>query len=203
MSVFGVLVLLPLFLVHMTSTDIIYPSVEDKADVGSWWSGYPDIYGKPNMKRPRRVDETIGNQAGFMATRSQIEYFHNEACPGGFLPHVSEVVIVGPYESYDVGAMTLMFLIVNAALYIKFDGQHWRHDSLQRHSVEFWSGGFQLFGQCFLNRILSISRKFEQHLVYHVSNNKQRTIRTDKMIRIGDFYGQIMTVKERAQNAIS
>eukprot|EP00804_Cyclotella_cryptica_P019268 CCRYP_006171-RC/>CCRYP_006171-RC protein AED:0.20 eAED:0.20 QI:1367/0.5/0.66/1/0/0.33/3/0/96 len=59
-----------------------------RADVGSWWSGYPDIYGEPNMKRPRRVDETIGNQAGFMATRSQIEYFHNKACPGGFLPPV-------------------------------------------------------------------------------------------------------------------
>jgi hypothetical protein len=59
--------------------------------VGSFWSGYPDIYGKLDMKRPRRVDETIGNQAGFMATRSQIEYFHNEACPGGFLPHVSKI----------------------------------------------------------------------------------------------------------------
>lgn len=69
-------------------------SVEDRADVGSWWSGYPDIYGKPDMKRPRRVDETIGNQAGFMATRSQIEYFHNEACPGGFLPHVSHLSII-------------------------------------------------------------------------------------------------------------
>ena len=46
------------------------------------------------MKRPRRVDETIGNQAGFMATRSQIEYFHNEACPGGFLPHVRHRVLV-------------------------------------------------------------------------------------------------------------
>ncbi|KAL7516195.1 hypothetical protein ACHAWX_001236 [Stephanocyclus meneghinianus] len=89
--------------------------VEDRADVGSWWSGYPDIYGEADMKRPRRVDETIGNQAGFMATRSQIEYFHNEACPGGFLP--------------------------------PFDSNHWRGDSLQRHSVEFWSGGFQLFGQ--------------------------------------------------------
>lgn len=88
--------------------------VEDRADVGSYWSGYPDVYGEPNMKRPRRIDATIGNQAGFMATRSQIEYFHEEACPGGFLP---------PYDS-----------------------SHWKGDSLQRHSVEFWSGGFQLFG---------------------------------------------------------
>lgn len=36
--------------------------VEDKADVGSFWSGYDKD--EPNLKRPRRVDETIGNQAG-------------------------------------------------------------------------------------------------------------------------------------------
>lgn len=88
--------------------------VEDRADVGSYWSGYPAVYGPNNVKRPRRIDATIGNQAGFMATRGQIEHFHETACPGGFLP--------------------------------PFDGGHWRGDSLQRHSVEFWSGGFQLFG---------------------------------------------------------
>jgi len=139
--------------------------VEDKADVGSFWSGYTKE--QPNLKRPRRVDETIGNQAGFMATRSQVEYFHNKACPGGFLP--------------------------------PFDSQHWKGDSLQRHSVEFWSGGFQLFGQCSLNRILPLEpRRFEKHLIYHVSNNKQRTAPAKKMIRVGDFYGQILTVKEKA-----
>ena len=36
--------------------------VEDRADVGSFWSGYTKE--KPDLKRPRRVDETIGNQAG-------------------------------------------------------------------------------------------------------------------------------------------
>lgn len=83
--------------------------VEDRSDVGSLWSGYPDTYGQPNMKRPRRIDATLAQQAGFMATRGQIEYFHNNACPGGFLP--------------------------------PFDSNHWKGDSLQRHSVEFWSGG--------------------------------------------------------------
>ena len=117
--------------------------VEDRADVGSFWSGYTKE--GPDLKRPRQ----LGNQAGeldilihtdsllytycavkiqppslfcfsgFMATRSQIQYFHNTACPGGFLP--------------------------------PFDSKHWRGDSLQ-HGVEFWSGGLQLFGQCSLNR---------------------------------------------------
>ena len=36
--------------------------VEDRADVGSFWSGY--VKDEPKLKRPRRVDETIGNQAG-------------------------------------------------------------------------------------------------------------------------------------------
>ena len=40
--------------------------VEDRADVGSFWSGYSKE--EPNLKRPRRVDETIGNQAGELVT---------------------------------------------------------------------------------------------------------------------------------------
>ena len=145
--------------------------VEDRSDVGSWWSGYPDTYGESNMKRPRRIDATLAQQAGFMATRSQIQYFHDVACPGGFLP--------------------------------PFDSNHWKGDSLQRHSVEFWSGGFQLFGQCYLNRILPLDPgQFEKQLIYHVSNNKQRTISAKKVIRVQDFYGQILKVKERAEEFV-
>jgi len=145
--------------------------VEDRSDVGSWWSGYPDTYGESNMKRPRRIDATLAQQAGFMATRSQIQYFHDVACPGGFLP--------------------------------PFDSNHWKGDSLQRHSVEFWSGGFQLFGQCYLNRILPLyPQQFEKQLIYHVSNNKQRTISAKKVIRVQDFYGQILKVKERAEELV-
>jgi hypothetical protein len=57
--------------------------------------------------------------------------------------------------------------------------------------------------QCFLNRILSLDpRKFERQLLYHVSNNKQRTISLNKMIRVGDYYAQLLTVKERAEEFI-
>ena len=62
-------------------------TVEDRADVGSYWSGEGHNYNDPDMKRPRRVNSLIGQQAGWMATRSQILYFHEHACPGGFLPH--------------------------------------------------------------------------------------------------------------------
>eukprot|EP00985_Skeletonema_marinoi_P016259 scaffold8676_cov139-Skeletonema_marinoi.AAC.6 len=50
-----------------------------------------------------------------------------------------------------------------------------------------WSGGFQLF-EYFRWEISKAS-------IYHVSNNKQLTVPAKKMIRIrvGDFYGQILT----------
>jgi hypothetical protein len=144
--------------------------VEDRADIGSYWSGEGQVYG-PQMSRPRRVDATLGQQAGWMATRSQVEYFHHEACPGGFLP--------------------------------PFDQDHWNGDPLQRHSVEFWSGGFQLFGQCFLNRILSMDpNRFSRQLLYHTANNKQTTLRVDKFVRAGDFLGQLFTVKKRAEDSL-
>lgn len=142
--------------------------VETRADVGSYWSGFEGVFGASEKKRPRRIDATIGNQAGFMATRKQIEYFHAAACPGGFLP---------PYND-----------------------AHWRGDSLQKHSVEFWSGGFQLFGQCFFNRVLSLDPvKFERQIVNHVASNKQRTVPAKKFVRIGDFFGQLRTVRRRAE----
>ena len=62
---------------------------------------------------------------------------------------------------------------------------------------------FYLHRQCFLNRILSLDpRKFERQLIYHVSNNKQRTAPAKKFVRVGDFYGQIVKVKERAEDFV-
>ncbi len=147
--------------------------VEDRADVGSYWSGEGNAYNDPSFKRPRRVDSLLGQQAGWMATRSQVLYFHKHACPGGFLPH--------------------------------FDGKDWFHDSLQTRNgaVEFWSGGYQLFGRCRLNRILSLDpKRFSRQILYHSSNNKQKTKTRDKFIRLSQFLGQLYTVKERALRSL-
>ncbi|KAL3780266.1 hypothetical protein ACHAW5_001526 [Stephanodiscus triporus] len=148
-------------------------TVEDRADVGSYWSGMGHNYDDPNMKRPRRVDSLLGQQAGWMATRSQVLYFHEHACPGGFMP--------------------------------PFDGKEWSYDSLQTKNgaVEFWSGGYQLFGRCYFNRILSMDpARFSRQLLYHASNNKQRTVSSGKFIRLTNFLGQLYTVKERALKSL-
>jgi hypothetical protein len=145
--------------------------VQDVADVGSYWSGEGGIFGS-EMTRPRRLDATLGQQAGWMATRSQVEYFDQEACPGHFLP--------------------------------PFDDKHWDEDSLKRHAVEFWSGGFQLFGQCSLNRIISLDPdRFSLQFLYHTSNNKQRTKNEGLFVRAGDFFGQLHTVKARAERSLT
>ncbi|KAL7534448.1 hypothetical protein ACHAXR_005885 [Thalassiosira sp. AJA248-18] len=149
-------------------------TVEDRADVGSYWSGEGHNYNDPDMKRPRRVNSLIGQQAGWMATRSQILYFHENACPGGFLP--------------------------------PFDGKEWVNDSLQTRNgaVEFWSGGYQLFGKCYFNRILSLDpKRFSRQLLYHASNNKQRTLKRDKFVRFTHFLGELYTVKERALRSLT
>jgi len=148
-------------------------TVEDKADVGSYWSGEGHNFNDPSMKRPRRVNALIGQQAGWMATRSQILYFHEHACPGGFLP--------------------------------PFDGKDWFNDSLQTRNgaVEFWSGGYQLFGRCYYNRILSLDpKRFSRQLLYHSSNNKQKTLKSDKFVRFSHFLGQLYTVKKRGLQSL-
>ena len=59
--------------------------------------------------------------------------------------------------------------------------------------------GLNLTLVALLFRILPLEpRRFEKHLIYHVANNKQHGPRGKKMIRVGDFYGQIIAVKERA-----
>ena len=142
--------------------------VQDISDVGSYWSGYNNVFKDGNPKRPRRVDATLGQQAGFMATRSQIEFF-DKICPGGFLP--------------------------------PFISDYWKGNSLKRHSVEFWSGGFQLFGTCHLNRILSLDpNRFSKQLLHHTSNNKQHTKQSRLIYHIQDYYGQLYTVKQSAMD---
>lgn len=60
----------------------IHPSEDNY--IGSYWSGEDGAFGKEE-KRPGRSGEMMAQQAGFMASRSQIKYFH-KMCPGGFLP---------------------------------------------------------------------------------------------------------------------
>ena len=63
------------------------------------------------------------------------------------------------------------------------------------NNVEFWSGGFQLFGgkQCGVQRIVDMRpEKFSRHLMYHSSNNKQFTINGNRMVEIEGMYKDLI-----------
>lgn len=76
----------------------------------------------------------------------------------------------------------------------------WRgHNGLKPQNVEFWSGGYQLFGRCGLQRILPLEPdRFSKHLIYHTANNKQRQISRKRLVKANDLIGQLHAVKETA-----
>ena len=131
--------------------------------IPSYWSGEDGAYGKD--KRPGRDGKHMAQQAGIMATKSQILHFES-VCPGSYLP--------------------------------PFSGEMWRGQSgLKPQNVEFWSGGYQLFGRCGLQRILSLEpAKFSRQLLFHSSNNKQRRIQENRFVKAKDLLGQLHTVRD-------
>jgi len=95
--------------------------------------------------------------------------FINEECKGGILP---------PYNE-----------------------PHWKDNALYftRHNVEFWSGGYDLFFRCGIQRILSLDvEMFSNQLLWHSSNNKQIQREKDRFVRSNDLFGQMHTLKMRA-----
>lgn len=149
-------------------------SIENGQVIGGYWSGNDgDFDSRPSDDDPR----FFGQQGGFMASRDQI-LFYDKVCPAGFLP---------PFEE-----------------------PKFKDDGLYMNNVEFWSGGWQLYGNakrgsaCNLQRIISLDPEvYSKQLLYHVSNNKQLQISRERRLRASDFFGQLNTVKERAEIAKS
>jgi len=80
-----------------------------------------------------------------------------------------------------------------------FKQAFWDNNSgLKKQNVEFWSGGYQLFGRCQLQRVVSLDPEiFSKQLIYHSADNKQRT-KTWRLIKANDLLGQLLTVKDMA-----
>jgi hypothetical protein len=115
----------------------------------------------------------ISNQGGWMGTRRQIRDWDARHCRGGFLP---------PY-----------------------DAPHYVRDGLESRTVEFWSGGISLAGvmSCNLQRVVPLDPdRFSAHLLYHVSNNKQK----ERNLRyrfsshtVDEFWAQLNAVRKSAE----
>jgi len=143
--------------------------------VSGYWSGRDGAFGKEE-KPPGGQPDMIAEQGGWMATRAQIFRMNNDGlCMGSFVP--------------------------------PFDEPMYRRDGQESVSVEYWSGGYQLFtgvkGGCNMQRVFSLDPRYlSNHFLYHLSNNKQRQLTRDRLVRVDNFIGQLNTVKKAAEKAI-
>jgi hypothetical protein len=73
-----------------------------------------------------------------------------------------------------------------------------------KNNVEFWSGGLNLVGMnaCQLQRIVSLEPStFSKHLVYHLSNNKQKS-KNLVFTNVQDFWEELYSAQLLAEAAI-
>jgi hypothetical protein len=146
--------------------------------IGQFWSGKSDEFFHGNLTYPKDplLGRYVNNQGGWMATQMQIAKWHNRQCKGGFLP---------PYDS-----------------------PFFTWDGLDNRSVEYWSGGVNLFGvySCRLQRIIPMDPTgFSKHLLYHASNNKQRSVHLRSHFttrNMYEFYGQLNAIRKSAHAAL-
>ena len=133
---------------------------------------------KSNIKSistyPKGGDENprlFAQQGGWMLTKEQILLFDTKTCPGGFLP---------PYNNT----------------------KHWRDNGLQNpgNAVEFWSGGYHLFLNCHVKRIVSVEPDlFARQLMFHTSLNKQFQ-RRDRLVPASKLLSQIRSMVPKSSS---
>ena len=65
-------------------------------------------------------------------------------------------------------------------------------------TVEFWSGGIQLWAEkCRIQRFIPL-KEFDRHLLHHTSDNKQLKMPQERQVLAQDMLGQLQVVAEHA-----
>jgi len=87
-----------------------------------------------------------------------------------------------------------------------FHSPAFKEDGLIYQSVEFWSGGIQLFSGrkagCNMQRVISLHPDhFSKHFLYHTANNKQNMLR-DRVVKVDHFYGQVNSIAKAAHKTM-
>jgi hypothetical protein len=144
--------------------------------IGDYWSGRNNEFKR--QKRPYGAKGNyVNNMGGWMACRDMILTWHNEICPGGFLPPYDS-----PHYSYDGNDLRNV--------------EYWSgglHLVTQRHA-------------CNMQRIIPLDpESFSKHLIYHTANNKQRQLtarRESYFSKANTLLGQLNSVKKKAEQAI-
>ena len=157
------------------------------ANIQSYWSGTKGYFGnepEPLVSHPWYMAQ----QAGWMMTKEQILYADEHNCKKGFLPPFlsDNNDIHNDEEKRRVHTRTI----------------GWEEHGLKAgyHSVEFWSGGYQLFcRECNLQRFISLDPDmFSRQLIFHVSNNKQKQRPRQRFVLADHLLKQLHTIRKDA-----
>jgi hypothetical protein len=145
----------------------------DEQYTHSFWSGEPGYFGPETERAIGGNPQLFGQQGGYMLHRAHILRLEQDLCPGRYLP--------------------------------PFDEPYFKQDGLWMNNVEFYSGGYQIFSDnrmkagCNLQRVVDLNpANFSKHLLYHTSNNKQRTITINRRVKVDNLFGQLNTVRKAA-----
>ncbi len=145
--------------------------------IDDYWSGRDGYFKKEENKEDRERPDVrkfrfVNNQGGWMATQKQIWEWHNNICPGGFLP---------PFEDPEYN----------------LDGLDKRNVEYWSGGLSI----FTKEHGCNLQRIIPLEQeRFARSLLYHTANNKQKQFkkRREVLIKVNDFLGQLHTVRDNA-----
>ena len=171
------------------------------------------------IQRPdRKNGKHVTNQGGWLGTRRQIVEWHTRWCRGSFLPYVYRLLFLVVAIAHEISSLIILFWFVlyNFCYQCKitfthtrpYDLPNYRLDGLDGRTVEYWSGGIQLVGinACNLQRIIALRPEyFSKHLLYHTSNNKQKSNTVQYRFSqrpINEFWGQINTVRKHAERTM-
>lgn len=86
-----------------------------------------------------------------------------------------------------------------------FDDPIFKKDGQETDSLDYWSGGFQLYtglkGGCNMQRIVSLTSAdaFSKHFLYHVDNDKQSHIASKRVVLADNLWGQLKTLVGKAK----
>ena len=152
--------------------------------IGEYWTGtnYGDTEKPPERPNPTHP-KYINNQGGWMATPEQLYAWHG---------HCNNQNRGPPLSSSSSSS--------SSSLLPPFDDGT---DGL-KNNVEFWSGGISFVGMntCQLQRIVSLQPDdFSKHLIYHTSNNKQKS-KNLAFTNVQFFFDQLYSVQLGAEALI-
>eukprot|EP00536_Pseudo-nitzschia_multiseries_P006220 jgi/Psemu1/192604/e_gw1.130.116.1 len=137
--------------------------------IGGFWSGQ-EIFSDGEKKAS---DDLLGQQGGWMATKTQIIRMNNELCESNFLPPFYRM---GNQDYDDLGSHNVEF---------------WSGSS------QIFAGGDK---HCNMQRIISMDPEhFSNHLLYHTSNEKQLQAKVERIVRANTLFGQLTHVQTSAE----